>query len=438
MKLTLAQRKANRMLGGEETYCKLVGGSRSGKTFLLCRAIAIRAMKYPGTNHLISKLRQNSLRSTIFNGTWPKMMRLCFPNLTYETNRADMVYEFPNNSKIHLMGLDEKERVEKILGSEFLTVYFNECSQIKYESVLTVLSRLAEKAPGAKLKAYFDLNPGAISHWTNQLFGLLRDPVSKATVDASDYCRMFMNPEDNRENLPEAYFKILRAMPERQRLRFLDGKYASDLPGALWTIDQIETCRVEQPPGLERIVIGVDPSGTKGNDGRDEIGIVAVGKGSDGNLYVLEDVTCSLPPQGWASIVVQLYDKLSADLVVAEQNFGGAMVESTLKSVRPTLPIRCVTASRGKHIRAEPISAIYANDLVRHVGKFPDLEEQMISMTTRGYEGSGSPDRLDALVWALTELMPDFQIDPESLKGMEGFDDLGETNTGGHQWLNSN
>jgi hypothetical protein len=412
--LTLAQRKANRMLGGAETHCKLVGGSRSGKTFLLCRAVATRAVKFPQSNHLIGKLRFNSLKFTIMNGTWPKMMRLCFPDLEYDVNRSDAEMTLPNNSKISFLGLDEKDRVEKILGSEFLTVYLNECSQIAYESVLTVLSRLAQKIDGAKLKAYYDLNPGAISHWTNKLFGTGVDPITGLPVDKSDYCRMFMNPEDNRENLPDAYFKILSAMPERQRMRFLEGKYVSDLPGALWTVEIIESNRVDVIPDMERIVISIDPSGTRGGDGRDEVGIIAAGRGVDGVTYILDDWSCSLPPSAWAARAVALYDKWEADAIVAEQNFGGAMVESTVRTARASIPYREVTASRGKHVRAEPISALYEQGRVRHNGMFPELEEQMVSMTTSGYQGSKSPDRLDAAVWAITELNPNNAMTSEA------------------------
>lgn len=406
--LTLAQRKANRMLGGNEIHCKLVGGSRSGKTFLICRAIAVRALRYNQSNHLISKLRYNSLKATVMNGTWPKMMRLCFPHVPYEVNRVDSIICMPNNSQVHFMGLDQKDRVEKVLGSEFSTLYFNECSQIAYESVLLVLSRLAEKIEGLKLKAYYDLNPGAVTHWTNKLFGLLKDPVTGLAVDPLDYCRMFMNPEDNRENLPEVYFKILRSMPERQRLRFEKGIYVSDLPGALWSIETIDKCRVENHPPLDRIVVAIDPSGTRGEGDNNSIGIVAAGKGVDGNIYVLEDATCNLPPHGWAKVAINLFVKWNADTIVAETNYGGAMVKATIESVSSRIPVKEVVASRGKHIRAEPVSALYEKEAIFHVGKFPELEDQMVSMTTSGFQGTGSPDRLDALVWAVTELDPAF------------------------------
>nr|WP_250893750.1 hypothetical protein [Croceibacterium selenioxidans] len=157
-------------------------------------------------------------------------------------------------------------------------------------------------------------------------------------------------------------------------------------------------------PDLQRVVVAVDPSGTKGNGGGDDIGIVAAGKGRDGRFYVLEDASCNLSPDGWARQVARTYDKWSADRVVAEANFGGAMIESVLRTAAPHLPIKMVTASRGKVVRAEPIAALYEQGKVSHVGEFGLLESQMCFMTGAGFKGEGSPDRVDALVWALTEL----------------------------------
>ena len=155
---------------------------------------------------------------------------------------------------------------------------------------------------------------------------------------------------------------------------------------------------------MKRIVVAVDPSGTSGKDAGDEIGIIVAGKSSDDRYFVLEDGTCKLSPEGWARRVATLFDKWAADRVVAEKNFGGAMVEALLRNVAKDLPVKMVTASRGKAVRAEPIAALYEQEKVSHVGHFKELEDQMCSMTPAGYVGEGSPDRADALVWALTEL----------------------------------
>jgi predicted phage terminase large subunit-like protein len=155
---------------------------------------------------------------------------------------------------------------------------------------------------------------------------------------------------------------------------------------------------------LKRVVIGVDPSGSDGTGG-DCQGIVVVGLGMDGQGYVLADRSCRLSPDGWARVVARAAEEFGADRVVAERNFGGAMVEAVLRSAAPKMPVKMVTASRGKVIRAEPVAALYEQGKVHHVGTFAEMEEQMTMTTTMGYKGSGSPDRLDALVWALSELM---------------------------------
>lgn len=176
----------------------------------------------------------------------------------------------------------------------------------------------------------------------------------------------------------------------------LYGELLDDVVGALFTPAMIEAGRVKDAPELARIVVGVDPSG----GGSDECGIVVAGVTAEGQLYVLEDVSAVMSPDGWARAAVDAYDRWSADRIVAEQNYGGAMVQATLHHVRSSVPVRMVSASRGKRLRAEPVAALYEQHKVHHVGVHARLEDQMCSWTP----GSGSPDRLDALVWAVTEL----------------------------------
>jgi phage terminase large subunit-like protein len=159
------------------------------------------------------------------------------------------------------------------------------------------------------------------------------------------------------------------------------------------------------PPQMARVVVGVDPSGTRGGDDRASVGIVAAGKGIDGLGYVLADFTCALSPAGWGRRIAEAVSLHRADCVVAESNFGGAMVESVLSAANVGARVKMVTASRGKVVRAEPIAALYEQNRVRHTGAFAALEDQLTSLTTDGYVGEGSPDRADAMIWALTELM---------------------------------
>jgi phage terminase large subunit-like protein len=401
-----------------------VGGSRSGKTFLVVRAIVTRALKASNSRHVILRFRDNAVWRSIGLDTFPAVMRKCFPGVPYATKRADGFFLLPNGSEVWLGGLDDKERTEKILGQEFATMYFNECSQIKYSAVLIALTRLAQECrqdcvggmedEPLKQKAYYDLNPTGKGHWTNRLFGEKRDPVGLQPLeDPENYARQFMNPEQNAENLNPEYLKSLRNLPTRQRKRFYDGTYVDETEGALWTYETIEQCRLPLPEdaNIRRVVVAVDASGASGEDdtGADEIGIVVCALGQDGHAYVLADRSVRDSPVVWGKVVANAAAEFEADCVVAEKNFGGEMVRFVIKTANPKLLVRMVVASRGKVVRAEPVSALYGDETtpckVHHTDRFPTLEDQMCGFTTGGYIGEGSPDRVDALVWALTELM---------------------------------
>ena len=388
-------------------HCLIYGGSRSGKTFLFCWAIASRALASPESRHLVARLHNIDVRQAVLMDTWPKMMRLAFPGVPYDTNKTDQFVTFDNGAEVWFGGLDDKERVDKILGKEYATIYVNESSQVAYATIVTLRTRLAQacqKVDGSPLdiRAYYDLNPVGKAHWTFREFIDGVKPDSGLPLDRSTRAFAVINPIDN-PLLGDAYLDELRDLPERQRKRFYGGEYLTEVPGALWPLDRIESLRVANCPDLRRIVVAVDPSGSDGVGG-DMQGIVAAGLDEHGHVYVMRDASCREAPAGWAARAVRLYHELGADKMVAEINYGGAMVESTIRTADPDVAFKTVTASRGKHVRAEPVAALYEQGKVHHVGTFPELEEQMGMMTTAGYQGGGSPDRLDALVWAITEL----------------------------------
>jgi phage terminase large subunit-like protein len=165
-----------------------------------------------------------------------------------------------------------------------------------------------------------------------------------------------------------------------------------------------------QPAEIKRIVVAVDPA-VSANESSDEHGLIVAGIDGEGRGVVLEDATLRGGPSDWARRAVSLYTSWGADAVIVERNQGGDMVAHTVRTISAAVNIREVTATRGKHVRAEPIAALYEQGKVVHVGAFPELETQMTQMTNSGYQGNGSPDRLDALVWALTDLFPDM-IEP--------------------------
>lgn len=214
---------------------------------------------------------------------------------------------------------------------------------------------------------------------------------------------------ENAANLAGPFLEAIRARYEGTRLgkQELHAEVLTDVQGALWTPEMIEGAKITGPvPAMKRIVVAIDPSGTGGQeDSGDAVGIVVAGLGVDDFGYVLADRTIKASPALWGARAVAAYREFKADRIVAERNFGGAMVQHVIRTIDAGVPYREVTASRGKIQRAEPIAALYEQGRVRHVGNLTDLEDQLAAMTGDGYMGEGSPDRADALVWALTELM---------------------------------
>ena len=430
MKLTDRQEKAQAIIAGPAQHCMLFGGSRSGKTFLFTRNVVFRALKAPGSRHAIFRFRYNHLKASVVLDTFPKVMKLAFPGVKYQMHSQDGFAELPGESQVWFAGLDDKERTEKILGMEFVTEYFNECSQIPLGSVDTAITRLAQRVESKiegrpttllKPRAYYDCNPPNKGHWTYKRFIQLIDPETKRPLARpEDYASFLINPADNQENLSPEYLRTLEGMPARMRARFLEGRFADANPDALFPEEHIDKWRVLDGvvPEMVRVVVAVDPSGSGDVDNADNdaIGIVVAGIGTDGNAYVLEDCTIKAGPATWGRVATSAFDRHQADCVVGETNYGGAMVQQTITVARPRTPFKKVTATRGKVVRAEPFSALYEQGKVRHVGMFVDLEEELSGFSTYGYTGQGSPNRADALVWALAELFPAITAGPRTPK----------------------
>ena len=236
--------------------------------------------------------------------------------------------------------------------------------------------------------------------------------VLKRLLDSPSTMSTHARTEANRANLADSFLEEVRARYAGSRLarQELDGVLLADAEGALWTNAAVEKARVRSFPELDRVVVAVDPSITSGASS-DECGIVVAGvtmKGApqEWRAYVLADCTVSqASPAEWARAAIKAMKDFGADRLVAEVNQGGQMVGEVIKQVDPMVPFKAVHAARGKVARAEPVAALYEQGRVCHAGTFDELEDQMVQMTTRGYQGSGSPDRVDALVWALHELV---------------------------------
>ena len=413
--LTERQLVAEKLLCGDAAHCMLFGGSRSGKTFLIVRRIVSRALECV-SRHAILRYRFNHLKASIIYDTLPKVMQICFPGAAKESklNKSEWFYTLPNGAEIWFGGLDDKERTEKILGQEYATIYPNECSQIPMGSRDIAVTRLAQNV-GLQNKMFYDCNPPSKRHWTYLLFIDKIDPARhQPLANPDNYGALQLNPQHNRANLTDAYLGELENLDERKRQRFLLGAFSDDDDTALWTPEMLDNGRLidREPPEMQRIMIAVDPSGCSGPEDlrSDEVGIIVVGLGEDGRGYVLEDLSGRFGPDRWKTIVASAFERHRADAVVAETNYGGAMVREVMRTASHgaglPIPFREMHASRGKHVRAEPIAALFQQGKISLVGRFAELEYQLCAMTTGGWRGDRSPDRADAMIWGLTAIFP--------------------------------
>lgn len=239
-------------------------------------------------------------------------------------------------------------------------------------------------------------------------------PVLKAILKNPSTVVTHAPTEANRAYLAASFLEEVRARYEGSRLarQELDGVLLEDVQGALWTTAMLEGVRAERPAAFDRVVVAVDPPVT-GHAGSDDCGIVVVGAVLRGapqqwRAWVIEDASVSgASPAVWAEAVAAVAARHQADRVVAEVNQGGDLVASVLRQVDPMIPVKAVRATRGKHLRAEPVAALYEQGRVHHMAeaRLAALEDQLCRMTVQGWQGKGSPDRLDALVWAIHELM---------------------------------
>ena len=306
----------------------------------------------------------------------------------YESSKRRLTW--PNGAVALAFSADEPERLR---GPQHDLAWCDELASWRYAAAWDNLLL------GLRLGA----DPRAVVTTTPKPNRLVRDVLaSPGTVVTRG------STFDNALNLAPSFLDsvVRRYRGTRLGRQELEAELLEDLPGALWSRDVIEAARVKTAPDLARIVVAVDPAVSSG-EGADETGIVVAGLAHDGQIYVLDDLSGRLTPRAWALQAVAAYKTFAADRIVAEVNNGGDMVEATLRSVASDAPFRAVHASRGKVVRAEPVAALYEQGRVHHVGGFAALEDQLCAFTAdfdRAASGT-SPDRLDALVWAVTDLI---------------------------------
>lgn len=255
-KLTKKQVQAASVLSSSAKHILLYGGSRSGKTYSLVRSIIIRASKSK-SRHVVLRLNFNHAKVSIWLDTLPKVLSTSFPGLKVEWNKTDYFITLPNGSEIWVAGLDDEKRIEKILGREFSTIYFNECSQLSYAQVQIALTRLAEKSD-LKKRVYYDANPPTKRHWTYWVFVKGLNPETSMPLEKDVYSSLLMNPEDNLANIDDEYLSLLDSLDDKQRKRFLLGEFTDDNDGnAYYSFDRdLNVAEIERVSG--QVLIGLD------------------------------------------------------------------------------------------------------------------------------------------------------------------------------------
>lgn len=306
----------------------------------------------------------------------------------YEPSKRRL--EWPNGAVAQIFSADDPESLR---GPQFAAAWCDELAKWRYAEKTWDMLQFGLRI-GAHPKQVMTTTPRPIP----LIKKLLGDPavvVSRANTKA------------NAVNLSPVFLDAIVRRYENTRLgrQELEAELLEDRPDALWQRAQIDMQRVKHMPSCARIVVALDPP-TTSKKNSDACGIIVAALDQEGRAYVLGDETLEqVKPLEWARRAVKTYYRMKADCLIAEVNQGGEMVESIIRQIDPLVPVRCVHATRGKWLRAEPIAALYEQGRVAHVGQFAELEDQMCDFGRDGLSGGRSPDRLDALVWALTELL---------------------------------
>jgi len=366
------------------------GGRGGGKSQFFAGMVVALCIQKPGARVVCLREVQRSLRDSVKLLVEDKIRAYGVENqfrIMYDHIRA------PGKGLVIFQGLQDHtaESIKSLEG--FDVAYLEEAHTITKRSL--ELLRPTIRKPGSQIWASW--NPRSASDPIDELLRGVNPPPSSIVVKTNWRDNpWFPDALEEERSFDETF------SPTRYP-HIWEGEYEPSVVGALWDRATIHAGRMSAPPVLKRIVIGVDPP-VSSEEGANEAGIVAVGLGEDGNGYVPADESAVAGPEQWGRRVVALHDVLDANAVIAETNQGGEMVRATIQAVRPAVRVIPVRAKLGKVLRAEPISALYSLGRVHHVGSFSKLESQMCLVTADGYHGEGSPDRVDALVYALSDL----------------------------------
>jgi phage terminase large subunit-like protein len=376
---------------GEWLTWMILTGRGWGKTRTGAEWVISKAKK--GAKHiaLIGKTKAD-VRDTMLELGPASIMKISHPKFRPEYEPSKRRLTWPNNCIATIYSGDEPDQVR---GPSHDFSWLDELAKFQYPQDVwdNLMFGLRE---GEDMKILVTTTPRPIPIIKN----LIKDP-NTIPVRGSTF--------ENKDNLPKKYFDYVIAPYVGTRLgrQEIEGEILDDNPDALWTRKIIDNNRRNKFPELVRVVIAVDPEATA-NEKSSETGIMAIGICVDGHGWLLSDDSLRGTPDQWGNAVVTSYNKYNADRIIGEVNNGGDMIEYVIKTVNPSVSYKSVRASRGKYIRAEPVAALYEQGRIHHIGNFPELEDQLCEWVP----GDKSPDRLDALVWGVTELMLDEVGDP--------------------------
>jgi len=378
-------------------YKALYGGRGSAKSHFFAEALVGCAAESKGFRAVCIREVQKTLKESAKRLIEDKIAVMGF------ADRFEVLHDnikTPAGGVIIFQGMVD-HTAESIKSLEGFNVAWCEEAQTLSAKSLELL-RPTIRSPRSEL--WFSWNPRSASDPVDEFFRGLTPPenaiIRRISYEDNDF---FPN------ELEEERRHDFKHNPDRYAHIWL-GEYEPQAIGAIWTRQMIHDGRIERTEEqiaemMERIVVAVDPAVTD-TETSDEHGICVCGYGHDGRGYLIEDASLTGSPHQWATRAVAMYDKWSADAIVYERNQGGDMVLYTLQTIRKSAHYIDVWAARGKHVRAEPISALYSTGRVSHIGSFPELESQLCMFTSSGYDGDDSPDRAEAMIWGMTELFP--------------------------------
>lgn len=380
--------------GGDWRVWLILGGRGSGKTRAGAEWVSGMALGLPPFAHrphghiaLVGETF-NDVREVMVDGPSGVMAVSRLERPRYEATRRRLVW--PNGASASVFSSEDPDALR---GPQFDAAWCDELAKWKHPQETWDMLQFGLRL-GDRPRQVVTTTPRAV-------------PLLKALMGDPAVAMTHMRTAENAANLADGFMSAMESRYGGTRLgrQELDGELIEERPGALWSRDRIESCFEERAPPLGRIVVAVDPPASSGRMS-DACGIVAAGIDAHGIGHVLADETIErAPPHVWARRAIALYHRLEADAIVAEVNQGGEMVAAVLAAEDDTVPVLKRRASRGKWLRAEPVAALYEQERVRHAGRFAALEDEMCDFAPDGLSSGRSPDRLDALVWALGELM---------------------------------